>query len=112
MPEGTERAIGRLEGKLDALIESVAEQTRKSDQSRARTHGNMEKIRNDISENRRDVQDLKKEMDAAGPVIIEIKKWKERFIGMQMLWTILVASAGGALVAFWKWIAIKTGFGQ
>ncbi len=110
MPEGTDRAIGRLEGKLDALIESVADQTRKSDQSRARTYGDIEKIRLDVAESRRDISDLREDMAAAGPVITEIKKWRERFIGMHMLWTILVASAGGAVVAFWKWIAIKSGF--
>lgn len=105
----SERAIGRLEGKVDALVGAVEDQTEKSEKRYARIYKELEQIRMDAAESRRDVGDLKKRMDEDAPTITEIKKWKERFIGMQMMWAMIFTFIGGGLVAFWKWIAVKLG---
>lgn len=41
-------------------------------------------------------------MDDAAPVISDIRRWRERFIGMQVLVVFMAGSAGAAAVAFWK----------
>jgi hypothetical protein len=105
----SERAIGRLEGKVDALVGAVEDQTEKSEKRYARIYQELEQIRLDAAESRRNVSDLKTRMDADAETLSDIRKWRERFIGMQMLWAMIAASLGGALVAFWKWIAVKIG---
>lgn len=107
--ENSERAIGRLEGKVDALVGAVEVQTEKSDKRYARIYQELEQIRLDAAESRRNVSDLKSRMDDDADTISDIRKWKERFIGMQMTWAIIFTALGGGLVAFWKWIAVKLG---
>lgn len=105
----SERAIGRLEGKVDALVGAVEDQTEKSEKRYARIYQELEKIRLDAAVSRRDVGDLKARMDADEPTITKIKKWEERFIGMWMMWGVIFSVIGGGVVAFWKWIAVKLG---
>lgn len=110
MTEGnSERAIGRLEGKVDALVGAVEDQTEKSEKRYARIYQELEKIRLDAAESRRDVGDLKSRMDADADTISDIRKWRERFVGMQMMWAMIFTFLSGALAAFWKWIAVKLG---
>lgn len=103
----SERAIGRLEGKVDALVGAVEDQTEKSDRYRARVYQELEQIRLEQAESRRNVQGLTARLDADAPTISEIKKWKERLIGMQMTVAFISATFGGVLVAGWKWISTK-----
>lgn len=105
-----ERAIGRLEGKLDALADAVANQTEKSEQGMARMYREIESLREEATESRRNISGMKEELAGHGPTIAEIKKWKERLIGMQMLSAFVAASFGGILVAGWKWLAVKAGW--
>ena len=105
-----ERSIGRLEGKVDALVGAVNDQTEKSERRYARIYQELKQIRLDAAESRRDVADLKAQAEADKPTIVEIKKWKERLIGMHMLSGFIYATFGGALVAGWKWIAVKLGW--
>lgn len=105
-----DRAIGRLEGKLDALIKTVDTQNERSDERSARMYRELEQIRLDASDSHRDILDLKKRMDADEPAISDIKRWKERLIGMQILMAFLTAIAGGAVVAGWKWISARIGW--
>lgn len=100
----SERAIGRLEGKVDALVSVIEDQTEKSDRRSARIYQELEQIRLDAAQSRRDVSDLKSRLDADAPTITEIKKWKERFIGMQMLWAFISATVGAAIALSWKWL--------
>ena len=104
-----ERAIGRLEGKLDALATIVEDENKKSDARGARIYKELEQIRLDAADSRRDIADLKKRIAADEPAISDIKRWKERLIGMQLLMAFLTAIAGGAVVAFWRWISAKVG---
>lgn len=106
----TERAIGRLEGKVDALVGAVEDQTQKSERRYARIYEELEQARLEAAEIRREIADLKKQAAADAPTIIEIKRWKERLNGMQMLMAFVAATCGGALVAGWKWISMKFGW--
>jgi len=105
----TERAIGRLEGKLDSLMNSVEEQKTESSAGRGRIYRELEAIRVEASVSNSKIENLEEQMATAAPEIADIKRWKERFIGMRMLIVFMSAVSGGALVAGWKWIVIRMG---
>ncbi|SOC47658.1 uncharacterized protein DUF1515 [Rhizobium subbaraonis] len=107
--DSTERAIGRLEGEVKALTEAVRDGNEDNKQGRSRMYSELEKVREDAAESRREVADLKAKMDAAGPTIAEIKKWKERFIGAWMLTMFLAGMIGASTAAIGKWLAAKFG---
>jgi len=109
MTTATERAIGQLEGKLDALIRAVDASSADSKQYRARIYAEMEKVREASATSQREIADLTKQMEAAAPVISEINRWRERFTGMLMLIGALSAAFGGGVVILWKWVAAKLG---
>ena len=106
----TERAIGRLEGKLDSLMRAVEEQKIESSAGRGRIYRELEAIRSEASVSNDKIERLEEQMSTAAPEIADIKRWKERFIGMRMLIVFMSAASGGVLVAGWKWILFKLGF--
>jgi hypothetical protein len=94
-----DRAIGRLEGKLDALIEQ-GEQSRRS---REKMYERLEKLGNDISTvNHRlgDVEDAVKVMD---PLVKEFGRLKERGVGILMLLSLIWLLLGGLIVQALSW---------
>ena len=105
----TERAIGRLEGKLDLLMRAVEENKSESAAGRGRIYSELEALRVTQAVTNDKVENLEEQMTVVAPEIADIKRWKERFIGMRMLIVFMSASAGGVLVAGWKWIAVKLG---
>ncbi|NRQ13477.1 DUF1515 family protein [Ensifer sesbaniae] len=105
----SERAIGRLEGKLDALADAVERGQDESKQGRARIYAELEQVRQEAARSRAEVESLKQQMADAAPIISDIKRWRERFIGMQMLVVFLAGSAGAAITTFWKWLSVKIG---
>jgi len=105
--DNAERAIGKLEGQMNALIAAVEASAEKSDLGRSRLYSELEHIRADNAERRRDVSDLKKQLEEYAPTIADVKKWRERFIGMQILIVFVSGSVVGTVVAFWKWIIVK-----
>ncbi|WP_085043824.1 hypothetical protein [Ensifer aridi] len=109
MADTAERAIGRLEGKLDALVSAVQASSEDSKQYRTRIYSELEKAREEAAESRREIADLKKQMDNAQQVISELERWKERFIGMRMLTGALLMAFGGGVALLWKWASAKLG---
>ena len=105
----TERAIGRLEGKLDSLMRAVDEYKSESAAGRGRIYSELEAIRVSSAVTNDKVENLEEQMTVVAPEIAEIKRWKERFIGMRMLIAFIWLSAGGLIVAGWKWIVLKFG---
>lgn len=105
----SERAIGRLEGSMDALVSAVEDQTEKSEERYRRVYKELEEIRLNAAESRRDIGDMKAQMNNDAGTMADIRKWKERFIGMQMMWASIFMLVGGGIAAFWKWIAVKLG---
>lgn len=105
----SERAIGRLEGKLDTLLLTVEKNTEKSEQGRSRIYQELEQARADQAETKNEVKALKAQLAEAAPVIADIKKWRERFVGMMLLVGAVGSFIGGAGVLFWKWVSAKLG---
>lgn len=107
--EDENRAIGRLEGRMEALIKTIEAQTEKSDARSAKIYAELEQNRADIKEVRADTKDVREKLDAAAPVLSELTRWRERFIGMIIITSVVFTSLGGAIAYAWKWLAIKIG---
>jgi len=110
MTDGSaERANGRVEGKLEVLSKMVEQGQEDGREGRARIYQELELIRADAASTRHQVSGLKDRLDEAAPTIADIRRWKERFLGMQMLAAAIFAVIGGSAVLLWKWIAAKLG---
>lgn len=113
---GLERAIGKLEGQLaamqtqiTALSQAVERSREESNQGRSRIYRELEDVRQKALETNQKVEQVSKDLADNRPVIVEVKRWKERFIGMQMVIATIAAAVGGSVAIFWKWIAAKIG---
>ncbi len=112
----TERAIGRLEGELDAVIQAVDENKKESAAGRKCMYEELEEIRSQGSESRQQIsaskakiEEIVKKMDDAEKTLGEIKRWKERGIGMGMAFGLLGFSAAAGAQFIWKWVSAKLG---
>jgi ElaB/YqjD/DUF883 family membrane-anchored ribosome-binding protein len=113
---GLERAIGKLEGQVLAMQEQIIAQSRaieksreESSSGRSRIYQELESIRQKATETSQKVEQVSQDLADNRPLIVEVKRWKERFIGMQMVIAAIAAMIGGAVAIFWKWIATKAG---
>jgi hypothetical protein len=99
MPDSSQdRAIGRLEGKLDALIENVAQSQKSSGESRAKIYAKLDHLTTSTDK----IARLEERIAAIEPVAAEFNKWRERGIGALMLITFFSAALGAAITAAWK----------
>ncbi|WP_299864349.1 DUF1515 family protein [uncultured Hoeflea sp.] len=101
MSEDTHRALGRVEGKLEALIEQVADSEKSSREGRAKLYSAV----NDLNGGVQAVQSEVKVMDArlkeVEPVVTELSKWRERGIGVLLFLSLIAASLGALITALW-----------
>ena len=104
-----ERAIGRLEGSVENLAKMVEIGQQEGREGRSKIYKELEAIRAEASKTIHEVNGLRTRIDEAAPVISDIRKWRERFVGMQMLAAAFFAFIGGSAVIAWKWIALKLG---
>lgn len=114
----TDRAIGRLEGQVASLKDQMAELVRavessrvESSSGRARIYGELEAIREDASESRRKMDKLAEADASASETIKFVNRWKERFIGMNILLVAISSTIGAGVALAWKWIIVKLGLG-
>jgi len=101
-----ERAIGRLEGKLDLIIE---------DQNRARVdrkdqYEKLEDLERMQGASDQKLAELAARMGKVEPVISEINNWRQRGIGVVMFIGLMSASFGAAITLAWKKILIFLGW--
>ena len=98
---GEERAIGRLEGKMDLML---AEQKAASE-SRKQTYEKLETLDKKIEATNVRSESIEKRLEAVEGPVSDFSKWRERAIGAVMLISIASALLGGSLVAVWGKIA-------
>lgn len=101
MPDSTlDRALGRLEGKLDALMRATAESDKRTYEHRAKTHEHLEEITTRTAKLERETIALRDDVDGFKPFVSEARRWRERGIGAAMVFSSMGALFGGAFVAF------------
>ena len=105
MTDDIHRSLGRLEGKLDMILsdQEKARQDRKTHYEKA------DAIERRLEETDRKLDAVTDRFNEAAPVISDIKRWKERFIGAQMLIAAVLLAIGGGITIVWKWVAVKLG---
>lgn len=92
-----ERAIGRIEGKLDLII---AEQAAAAN-SRKVTYEKLDQLGRKSDATDRNVDGLHKRMDTIEVPVAEFAKWRERFIGMGLLVALAAGGIGALVYALW-----------
>ncbi|MDW6020223.1 hypothetical protein SAZ10_00440 [Mesorhizobium sp. BAC0120] len=99
-----ERAIGRIEGKLDLII---AEQAAAAE-ARKQTYEKLDTLNRKVDATDTKVQSIDQRLEKVEEPVAEFSRWRERGIGAIMLVSFVAASIGGLLVAFGKkiWVAI------
>lgn len=102
-----QRAIGRLEGKIDLML---AEQE-KAALSRRQTYEKLEALDRKITTTEEKVEQIETRLKSVEEPVAEFSKWRERGVGAVMLISFAAASIGGLAVAFGKklWTAITGG---
>lgn len=101
-----DRAIGRIEGKLDLII---ADQE-KARQDRKQQYERLEKIERRTEATDRKVESIDKRLEKVEEPVAEFSRWRERGVGAIMLISFAAASFGGLLATFGKKLwALVTG---
>ena len=108
----TQRDIGRIEGKLDALIKAVEEQGKQSHDSRKALYDRVGAMETDIKISAGIDAQVRERLDSfeskltsdVMPTINEVKRWK--ITGMTVLSMVGIAGASIGAFIFWAWDVI------
>ena len=103
------RDLGRVEGKLDALIKTVEQQGAKSDASRAKQYERIELVErhtHDLDGRMKTVEGTVLKMS---PLVDEFGRLKQRGVGMLMLLGFIWLIVGGLILRGIGWIATQVG---
>lgn len=95
---GQERAIGRIEGKLDLII---ADQE-KARQDRKQQYERLEKIERSQEGVERKVEGIHSRLEKVEEPVAEFNRWRERGVGAMMLVSFVAATLGAALATVGK----------
>lgn len=93
-----DRAIGRIEGKLDLII---ADQE-KARQDRRQQYERLEKLERLTEATDRKADSIDKRLEKVEEPVAEFSRWRERGVGAIMLISFAAASFGGLLATFGK----------
>ncbi len=101
---GQDRAIGRVEGKLDQIIKDMD----RARDDRKQQYEKQEKTDHTLDEVMRKLQSVDNRLEKVEEPVADFNRWRERGVGAIMLVSFVAASLGGLLVTFGKkiWAAI------
>jgi len=112
MTDNRDRALGRVEGKIDLMIKDnnrIIDNQNRADIGRKQLYEAIEALRAEIADYRHQLKGLQEDVVALGKRVDELEKpvaelnrWRERAIGAAMLISIVAAIIGGALAASWQ----------
>lgn len=95
---GQERAIGRIEGKLDLII---ADQE-KARQDRKQQYERLEKIERSQEGVERKVEGIHSRLEKVEEPVAEFNRWRERGVGAMMLVSFVAATFGAVIATVGK----------
>lgn len=103
---GQERAIGRIEGKLDLIISDQE----KARQDRKQQYEKQEKTDRALDDVKRLIGSIDTRLEKVEEPVADFNRWRERGVGAIMLVSFTAATFGAVLATFWKKaIALITG---
>lgn len=102
-----QRAIGRLEGKIDLML---AEQE-KAALARKQTYDKLEALDRKMTATEVKVENVEERLKSVEEPVAEFSRWRERGVGAIMLISFVAATIGGLLVTFGKkvWASVVGG---
>lgn len=105
--ESHDRAIGRIEGKLDRLIVD----TERGNESRAQQYKRLDQIERKQDSADKKADDIIKRLEKVEKPVSDFNRWRERAVGALMLVSLISALVGGTLASYWgKIISIFKAF--
>ncbi|WP_298702495.1 hypothetical protein [uncultured Brevundimonas sp.] len=96
--ENLQRALGRVEGKLDLMLQE--QQTASA--NRKQTYQRLESVDRKVDEAADEIKRVDERLAKVEAPVAEFSKWRERAIGALMLISFVSAATGAAMVAAWK----------
>lgn len=103
---GQERAVGRIEGKLDLLIKDQ-EQARSD---RKQQYERQEKTERLLEALQRNIESIDARLEKVEEPVADFSRWRERGTGAMMLVSFFAAIFGAVISSFWgKVVALVTG---
>lgn len=94
MTDNHDRAIGRIEGKLDRLLSDKDYEKKK-----------WAELYKRISSYECKVDSTVRRLEKIEKPIAELNKWRERMLGAAMLISVSAALIGGAVASYWNKLA-------
>ena len=96
-----DRVLGRVEGKLDALIERLDRSEQMAKESRTKMHDRLDTLTANSAKMESRVENMDERLKRVEPVAEDISKWRERGVGVLMFVGTISASVAAAVTAFW-----------
>lgn len=95
-----DRALGRLEGKVDLMLQ----EQQSAAANRKKTYQRIEEIDKKVDDAAAKIRHADERLAKVEAPVAEFSKWRERAIGALMLISFVSAATGAAMVAAWKGI--------
>jgi len=109
MSDNVERAIGRVEGTLEAFTAAhTAAQKRQTDLT-DKLFKKLDEVGDDLVAVRAELKTLGGRIESVEGPVKEFAKWKERATGAAMLISMASAALGAVSLAGWNWLAMRLG---
>lgn len=99
--ESHDRAIGRIEGKLDRLIN----ETERAAETRAKLFDRLDNIERKQDMTEKLTEEFSKRLEKVEKPISEFNRLRERAVGVFMLVSLSSALIGGSIASYWGKIA-------
>ena len=94
-----ERALGRVEGKLDYLVQ----QQEAAERSRRHTHDQLETVARKQIEIQHDLKNVTTRLVAVEGPVVEFQRWRERWLGAMMLVGFMFTGVGMVVSYIVNW---------
>lgn len=108
-----DHAIGEIKGMVARLLvesERAEDERRQAREDRGKLYIRMEKMERSQERVEKKIDSQDSRLKAVEVPIENFSKWRERFIGMGLVWTVIAGGIGSAATYYWqKIIAMITG---
>lgn len=104
MSDELNRAIGKMEGRIEALITLIEKMDKRSDESRSKMYSRIEQMEQKVNHVSTGIDSVQERLGKVEPIVGEIPKWKERVVGARIALMMIVAGAGASVYEALRWL--------